>query len=140
MSIFGVSAQEVETMAKSFANQYYRTVINSGWNHVLHIYDPSCRCMINQNKFTPMQMVNFLASINIQKCRVHAPVISWDLVGNSLLVKVTSKMTFLNHVNTPLKTAFVSENFVISCIRRKVLHHSMHVRADLVNSFDFDDL
>lgn len=131
MALFANSMQDIETVAKAFANYYYRSIINGGWTHVMNVYDPTCRCSINNKNMYPAQMVSYLAVNNVYKAQVNQPMLSWKLVGDRLKITITSNMSFLDACDYHVRTCFVSDSFDISYSRKKVMDHVMHIRGDI---------
>lgn len=137
MNFFGPNRYDIENMAKSFANYYYKNIIANGWSHIVSVYDPNCVCSVNGKNVSPYGLPAIFAHSNVHRVCVREPHLTWKFVGDSIVLTITSRMTFLNVSGTNVKTAFVSDNFIISYSRRKVVDHTMHIRADILQNASF---
>jgi hypothetical protein len=132
MSIFGPNHFSIENMAKSFANTYYRNVMNSGWDANMYLYELGASCAVNGRNISYRALASHMASGNVRKAVLTQPMMSYILVGDALIVNVTCKMSFTNYSGYHIKSAFVSDNFIVSMQKRRILVHSMHIRNDML--------
>jgi hypothetical protein len=137
MNFFGPNKHDIENMARSFANYYYKNIIHNGWSHIVNVYDPNCVCSINGCNSSPNGLPALFASNNVHRACVREPSLTWKLVGDSLIITITSKMTFLNVAGANVKTAYTSDHFIVSYSRRKVVDHTMHIRTDILRNASF---